>query len=125
MILGANLILVVVLTVFVTGLIFMALKNTLVDFVKANFGMMVLLLLFLTVLGVTFHVFHESATNPAAKDFLGWLEGKAGEILASLLTLLVTVRAANTRSGESGATTPPPSTTPSSPIPVVPAAQHP
>lgn len=99
MILGANLILVVLLVLFIAGLIAMALKDSLIDFVKANFGLLVLLLLFLTILGVTFHIFHESV-NPMAKDFLTWLEGKAGEVLAAVMTLIVGVRAANGRNGD-------------------------
>lgn len=111
MIVGANLILVVLLVLFIAGLITMAFKDNLVDFVKANFGLLVLLLLFLSLLGVTFHVFHESISNPVAKDFLTWLEGKAGEVLAAIMTLIVGVRAANQRSGESGSTTPSPTST--------------
>lgn len=102
MILGANLLLVVLIVLFLMGLIAMAMKDSLIDFVKANFGLLVLLLLFLTLLGVTFHVFHESASNPTAKDFLTWLEGKAGEVLAAVMTLIVGVRAANTRAGDRG-----------------------
>lgn len=119
MILGANLILVVLLVLFLMGLIAMAMKDSLIDFVKANFGLLVLLLLFLTLLGVTFHVFHESATNPTAKDFLTWLEGKAGEVLAAVMTLIVGVRTANMRAGDKGGssdstTTAPPSSSSSS-----------
>lgn len=102
MILGANLILVVLIVVFLMGLIAMAMKDSLIDFVKANFGLLVLLLIFLTLLGVTFHVFHEAVTNPTSKDFLTWLEAKAGEVLAAVMTLIVGVRSAKDRSGDKG-----------------------
>jgi hypothetical protein len=77
----------------------MAFKSAVLDFVKANIGLIILLTLFSLLLAVAFHVFHENA-NPAGKDFLAWLEQKAGEVLASVMTVIVGARAANGRSGD-------------------------
>ena len=100
MIWGANLGLLLVVILFIGGMVGIVFREGMMDFVKANFGLLVLLLLFMTLLAVSFHIFHEQSGNPLAKDFLAWLEQKAGEVLASVMTLIVGVRAANGRSGD-------------------------
>jgi hypothetical protein len=100
MIWGANLALFAVLALVVSGVVAACFNAGILDFVKANFGLLVLLLLFLTLLAVSFHVFHESSQQPIAKDFLSWLEQKAGEVLASIMTVIVGARAANGRTGD-------------------------
>lgn len=102
MIWGANLVLVALIVMFFIGLILMAYKPSVLDFVKANFGLFVLMLLFMTLLAISFHTFHESSTNSLSKDFLAWLEQKAGEVLASIMTVIVGARNSNQRSGDNG-----------------------
>jgi hypothetical protein len=99
---GANLVLAALIVMFFVGLFLMAYKPSVLDFVKANFGLFVLLLLFMTLLAISFHTFHEASTNSLAKDFLAWLEQKAGEVLASIMTVIVGARAANQRTGDNG-----------------------
>lgn len=94
--------------IFVLLLIAAFFKDTILDFVKANFGLIVLLSLFSLLLSVAFHVFHQSVANPSAKDFLAWLEQKAGEVLASVMTVIVGARAANGRSSDGNGKVPPP-----------------
>lgn len=103
MMMGANLALVLMVVLFVVGLVMMAFNDAVLDFVKANFGLVVLLLLFFTLFAVAFHVFHENA-NPNSKDFLAWIEQKGGEVLASIMTMIVGVRAANSRASDSKTT---------------------
>lgn len=93
--------------IFVLLIIGMAYKESVLDFVKANFGLIVLLTLFTLLLAVAFHVFHEATNNPSSKDFLAWLEQKAGEVLAAVMTLIVGVRAANGRSSDGNGKLPP------------------
>ena len=93
-------------------------RDTVLDFVKANFGLIVLLVLFSMLLAVAFHVFHDPNQN--SKDFLAWLEQKAGEVLAAIMTLIVGVRAANGRASDKDQTT-----VPASPPGPVSGASHP
>lgn len=97
-------------------------RDTVLDFVKANFGLIVLLVLFSMLLAVAFHVFHDPNQN--SKDFLGWLEQKAGEVLAAIMTLIVGVRNTNQRAGENGNGKDQP-TAPASPPGAVSGATHP
>lgn len=100
MITGANIAL-IALIIFGIGVWATILwKPTVLDFVKANLGQFTLLLLFLVLLSISFHVFHEASTNTLSKDFLAWLEQKAGEVLASIMTLVVSAKAANQRAGD-------------------------
>lgn len=94
--------------IFVLLIIGMAFRESVLDFVKANFGLIVLLTLFSLLLAVAFHVFHESNVNSASKDFLAWLEQKAGEVLAAVMTLIVGIKAANGRSSDGNGKVPPP-----------------
>lgn len=94
--------------IFVLLVLGMAFKEAVLDFVKANFGLIVLLTLFSLLLAVAFHVFHEASNNPSAKDFLAWLEQKAGEVLAAVMTLIVGIKAANGRSSDGNGKVPPP-----------------
>jgi hypothetical protein len=107
----------VILLVLLAAMIW---RDTVLDFVKANFGLVVLLILFSMLLAVAFHVFHNASQNSG--DFLAWLEQKAGEVLAAIMTLIVGVRAANQRAGESGN-----GKDPSAPVPAPPlsGATHP
>jgi len=82
------------------GLLVAMWKPLALDFVKANFGLLVLTLLFMTLLAISFHVYHEGSTNALGKDFLAWLEQKAGEVLASVMTVIVGARATNQRAGD-------------------------
>lgn len=98
---GANnltLLAIIILTFGIFGA--MMWKDTVLDFVKANLGLFILLVLFLTLLGISFHVFHEANANTLGKDFLSWLEQKAGEVLASIMTLVVSAKTANGRASD-------------------------
>lgn len=95
---GANLALLAVIAVILFGLIAAIWKPMALDFVKANFGLLVLVLLFMTLLAISFHVYHETQANTLGKDFLAWLEQKAGEVLASVMTVIVGTKATNQRS---------------------------
>lgn len=112
--LSDNIGLIGVAVVIIFLIIAMVWRETILDLVKANLGLIILLVLFSVMLAVAFHVYHESAANPSAKDFLAWLEQKAGEVLASIMTLIVGVRAANARSSDPGGGKPSPSPAPSS-----------
>lgn len=98
--------------VFALVVIAMIFKESVLDFVKANSGLLVLVALFSLLLAVAFHVFHEANSNPSSKDFLAWLEQKAGEVLASVMTLIVGIKATNGRSSDSTNKTPAPAPTP-------------
>lgn len=111
---GANLGLLLVVFLFVAGLVGMTFRQGVLDFAKANFGLLVLLLLFMTLLAVSFHVFHEQSTNALSKDFLAWLEQKAGEVLAAVMTLIVGIRNTNQRLSDQKPTPVPPVTVPGS-----------
>jgi hypothetical protein len=111
---GANLGLLLVVFLFVAGLVGMTFRQGVLDFAKANFGLLVLLLLFMTLLAVSFHVFHEQSTNALSKDFLAWLEQKAGEVLAAVMTLIVGIRNTNQRLSDQKPTPVPPVTLPGS-----------
>lgn len=100
MIWGSNLALVALVVLVFAVFAAMMWKDTVLDFIKANLGLFILLLLFLTLLGISFHVFHEANNNTIAKDFLSWLEQKAGEVLASIMTLVVSAKTANGRAGD-------------------------
>jgi len=80
----------------------MIFKSAVLEFVKVNFGLFVLLTLFMTLLAISFHVFHESSQNTIGKDFLAWLEQKAGEVLASIMTVIVGARVGNQRASDPG-----------------------
>lgn len=110
--LSDNLGLIGVAVILVVLIVAMIWKETVLDFVKANFGLIVLLILFSLMVAVAFHVYHESNANPSAKDFLSWLEQKAGEVLAAIMTLIVGVRAANGRSSDGNGKLPPTSPAP-------------
>src|ERR1700690_1021500 len=77
-------------------------KTTVLDFVKANLGMFTLLLIFLVLLSISFYVFHAASSNSLSKDFLAWLEQKAGEVLASIMTLVISSKNTNQRAGDTG-----------------------
>jgi hypothetical protein len=111
---GANLGLLLVVFLFVAGLVGMTFRQGVLDFAKANFGLLVLLLLFMTLLAVSFHVFHEQSTNALSKDFLAWLEQKAGEVLAAVMTLIVGIRNTNQRLSDQKPTPLPPMSVPGS-----------
>lgn len=55
------------------------------DFLKANFGLLVLLVIALVLHMSAFHAVHSAGEG----DWLGWLQGKEGEILAAVLTVIV------------------------------------
>lgn len=58
------------------------------DFLKANFGICILVLLFAGMVTLAVCI----ATHPnwtSASDFLTWTQGKVGEILASIMTIIV------------------------------------
>ena len=103
MIWGANVGLLAASILFVLGVVAMVLKSNMLDFVKANLGLFILVFLFVILLGISFHVFHEASANTLSKDFLAWLEQKAGEVLASIMTLVVSAKAANVRASDKGA----------------------
>lgn len=105
--LNQNVGLIGIAVVFVLLVVAMTFKESVLDFVKANMGLLVLLTLFCLLLAVAFHVFHEATANPAAKDFLDWLKQKAGEVLASVMTLIVGIKAANGRSSDGNGKVPP------------------
>jgi hypothetical protein len=109
-VLTQNIGLIGIAVVFLFVVIAMIYKDSVLDFVKANFGVIVLVTMFSLLLAVAFHVFHEANANPASKDFLAWLEQKAGEVLAAVLTAIVTVRATNGRSSDGNGKVPPPVT---------------
>jgi hypothetical protein len=94
---GANLGMLLIVSMFVAGVVGMIFNRSILDFAKANFGLLILVLLFMTILAVSFHVFHEQSQNTLSKDFLAWLEQKAGEVLAAIMTLIVGVRNTNQR----------------------------
>lgn len=98
---GANNLTLIAIIVLTFG-VFAAMmwKDTVLDFIKANLGLFILLLLFLVLLGISFHVFHEANANTLGKDFLAWLEQKAGEVLASIMTLVVSAKTANNRASD-------------------------
>ena len=98
--LGANIGLIVLAAISVLILAAILYKETVLDFIKGNLGLFILLLLFLTLLAVSFHVFHEAASNALSKDFLAWLEQKAGEVLASIMTVIVGAVTTNRRSSD-------------------------
>jgi len=102
MIWGANVGLLAASILFVLGMVAMVFRSNLMDFVKANLGLFILVFLFVILLGISFHVFHEASANTLSKDFLAWLEQKAGEVLASIMTLVVSAKAANSRAGDKG-----------------------
>lgn len=104
-----NLGLFAIAVIFVLLVLAMTFKESVLDFVKANMGLLVLLTLFCLLLAVAFHVFHEAGANPSAKDFLDWLKQKAGEVLASVMTLIVGIKAANGRASDGNGKVPPPS----------------
>lgn len=85
---------------FILALAAVAFKPSILDFVKANFGLIVLIAIWATLLSASFHVFHEANQNTLGKDFLAWLEQKAGEVLASIMTLIVSTRATNQRASD-------------------------
>ena len=99
---GANIGLIALAIIAVLFLAAILYKETVLDFVKANFAMILLVYIFLVLLAVSFHIFHEQSGNPLAKDFLAWIEQKAGEVLAGLLAVLTTARNTKQRSGDSG-----------------------
>jgi hypothetical protein len=100
MISGANIALIALIVFGFGALAVILWKPTVMDFVKANLGQFTLLLLFLVLLSISFHVFHEASSNSLAKDFLAWLEQKAGEVLASIMTLVVSAKNTNQRAGD-------------------------
>jgi hypothetical protein len=100
--LAPNMGFIVIGVLFIATLVAVMFKETVLEFVKANFGLLVLLTLFMTLLAISFHVFHESSDNTVGKDFLAWLEQKAGEVLASIMTVIVGARAGNQRASDSG-----------------------
>ena len=99
---GANFGLLLVGAMFLLVVVAMFYRPPVLDFVKGNFGLLVLVLLFMTLLAISFHVFHEASGNPASKDFLAWLEQKAGEVLASVMTVIVGAKATNQRASDNG-----------------------
>lgn len=94
---GANVALLAIIIMILAGLVVAMWKPVALDFVKANFGLLVLTLLFMTLLTISLHVYREGSTNALGKDFLAWLEQKAGEVLASVMTVIVGARATNQR----------------------------
>lgn len=94
---GANIALLAIITMILLGLLVAIWKPLALDFVKANFGLLILTLLFTTLLAISLHVYREGSTNALGKDFLAWLEQKAGEVLASVMTVIVGARATNQR----------------------------
>jgi high-affinity Fe2+/Pb2+ permease len=100
MIWGADAGLIVASLLFTVGLMAMLFKSNLLDFVKANLGLFILVFLFMILLAMSFHSFHEASQNPLSKDFLAWLEQKAGEVLASIMTLVVGAKSANNRQSD-------------------------
>lgn len=102
MIWGANVGLLAATILFVLGVVAMVFRSNLLDFVKANLGLFILVFLFVSLLAMSFHVFHEASSNTLSKDFLAWLEQKAGEVLASIMTLVVSAKAANSRASDKG-----------------------
>jgi hypothetical protein len=75
------------------------------DFLKANFGLCVLLTLFLVMLGAWLFIYFHAA--PAGGDSIAWLQAKDGEVLAAIMTMIVGAVATNRRSSDSGNGTPP------------------
>jgi len=81
------------------------------DFIKANFGLCVLLALFFAMLNAWLYIYFHA--NPAGGDSIAWLQAKDGEVLAAIMTLIVGTQVTNRRSTDNrdgnGATPPKPS----------------
>lgn len=89
------------------------------DTLKANLGLFILTLLLFVFLGMCFYVY--IAPNSTAVDFMKWLEGKAGEVLASIMTIIVSAATGGRRAGDSNGSSVPAQSAPASPAP----APHP
>lgn len=67
------------------------------DFIKANVGIFILVLLFLLLFGTSVFTYITNQ-HPSAGDYTSWVEQKAGELLAAILTAIVGSRTADKRS---------------------------
>jgi hypothetical protein len=77
------------------------------DFIKANFGLLVLVIIFTILLGLlTASAFHANING--MPDFVAWLESKAGEVLASIMTVIVGAVTRDRRSSDPQAPAPAP-----------------
>jgi hypothetical protein len=64
-----------------------------IDFLKANFGLLVLLAIFTLLHFTAFHIVHH-ATDASWQE---WIQQKEGEILAAVLTVIVGAKVGNGR----------------------------
>lgn len=65
------------------------------DHFKANFGLWALIFIFMVVIGLAVLIYF--MPRPGGADFLTWLQGKAGEVLAAIMTMIVGAVAASRR----------------------------
>lgn len=86
------------------------------DHFRANFGLWVLVLIFLLMVALVLVIYF--IPRPGGADLLTWLQGKAGEVLAAIMTMIVGAVAATRRKGENGNNN-------GTPIPPIEGAAHP
>lgn len=67
------------------------------DFIKANVGIFILVFLFLLLFGTSVFTYITNQ-HPSAGDYTSWVEQKAGELLAAILTAIVGSRNTDKRS---------------------------